>query len=219
MNTFSNSPVLSNISDLSFLELSVTAIKPQDERWYNFLRPAAMLIIENRNSYDVSEGCLDFLKPIVRYEDSSELPMTGSRSSVIFSIGENQRVPLGIAFCHERVLPVSYPSWYFNGLPGEVLNEDMRIEKEDIKDYKGYDLYSGGGPVLQIVDMCTFFRNEGLGELLINSIKSRSYELIELCAENDGAKRFFEKHGFIDTGLTIDDDMPLMVWVNESLSD
>jgi ribosomal protein S18 acetylase RimI-like enzyme len=88
------------------------------------------------------------------------------------------------------------------------------VTRAALKNYDGYNLYKGTGDVIHLDIMQTLFRGRGIGSSAIRFLQSNSrYELIELEANDYNAARFFERNGFIDTGIDPENGRQLsLVW-------
>ena len=78
----------------------------------------------------------------------------------------------------------------------------------------GYRNYTGSGNLLSIGFLEVFRRDCGLGTDFLRLIQSSGYEMIELTAIDDRRGKFFERNGFVRTGIYEDGEAPLMVWNN-----
>jgi ribosomal protein S18 acetylase RimI-like enzyme len=87
------------------------------------------------------------------------------------------------------------------GLHSNTLSDyhDRPVTRRDLAGYDGYSGYRGIGPVLNIGIIDIFRHREGFGSKLLDFIKTRGYELIELEVNGKSGSRFFRKNGFVDT--------------------
>ncbi len=87
----------------------------------------------------------------------------------------------------------------------------------DLKKYEGFRDYCGKGNILHlgILDCDTNFIGNGLGTTMVDYLKEKDSELIELLANGRRQTIFFEKLGFLDSGISnLKREFSIMSWHN-----
>lgn len=135
-----------------------------------------------------------------------------------FIIGRSLDEILGYAFCQEHSpARIIGEASMLDSLRRKALSDfnGQPVTRETLGDYDGYREYTGKGGVLYIELMEVFLYQQGLGRALVEHLQSQEYELIELEANGIQPVRFFQKCGFVDTGIDAEDGEQLvMVWNN-----
>ncbi len=139
----------------------------------------------------------------------------------LFVVGCEEGKPLIYASCYLRNASedVGWNSC-IDGLntPGSLFDiDDNCVFIPDLKKYEGFKDYTGKGKILHlgIIDCNSNFRKQGLGSELVDYLKNKDSELIELLANGSGQTIFFEKLGFIDSGISnIKREFSIMSWHN-----
>lgn len=99
---------------------------------------------------------------------------------------------------------------------GEIKNlRGETVTRTNLREHDGYRDYTGAGTVCRIALMQTFFRGEGIGSSALRFLQQLDIELIELEANGLEQVTFYERNGFVDTGIDPDHgDQLALVWVN-----
>ncbi len=139
----------------------------------------------------------------------------------LFVVGCKEDKPLIYASCYLRN-PSEDVGWNscIEGLniPGSLFDiEGNSVFIPDLKKYEGFKDYSSTGKILHlgIIDCNEKFIGNGFGKEMVDYLKGKDSELIELLANGRGQTIFFEKLGFIDSGISnLEREFSIMSWHN-----
>ncbi len=139
----------------------------------------------------------------------------------LFVVGCENDGPLIYASCYLRN-PTKDVGWdsLIDGLnnPGKLFDiEGESVLIPDLKKYEGFRDYTGKGNILHLglIDCNEKFIGKGFGTEMIDYLKGKDSELIELLANGRGQTIFFEKLGFIDSRISnLEREFSIMSWHN-----
>jgi len=143
--------------------------------------------------------------------------MPSATHEVLIMFGSAGRMEGGVSLLVSDPKPdIGQVSRLFGLADGETRNlRGETVTRENLREHDGYRDYTGSGKVGRIALMQTFFRGEGIGSSALRFLQSLDLELIELEANGVEQVTFYERNGFIDTGIDPDHgDQLAMVWVN-----
>lgn len=149
----------------------------------------------------------------------NDTDFTPDKTRTYFVVGSDLNNLLGYASCH-RSPPTNNigNTSRLNGLDNELKLSDFNgneVTRETLGQYDGYSAYTGRGEVLYIGIIEIFQHRRGIGSKLLDFIKSRGYELIELEANGFNQVKFFEANQFVDTGIDAEQgEQMVLVWNN-----
>ncbi|HSB47101.1 MAG TPA: hypothetical protein VLD37_03740 [Candidatus Bilamarchaeum sp.] len=151
-------------------------------------------------------------------EKTSLIP---DKEKVVYVASSERGKLLGYAICSEK--PPNPSIGAISMLDALSSNGDLTdfngkpVSRTSLAQYNGYADYTGLGAVLYISRLDVFRHNMGIGSRFLEFIKGQGHELIELEANGIGPSRFFQKNGFVDTGIDAENGEQLvMVWNNPS---
>jgi|SaaInlV_135m_DNA_1039713.scaffolds.fasta_scaffold30149_1 hypothetical protein len=139
----------------------------------------------------------------------------------LFVVGCENDEPLIYASCYLGN-PSKDVGWnsLIDGLnnPGKLFDlEGTSVLIPDLKKYEGFRDYTGKGNILHlgIIDCNEKFMGKGFGTEMIDYLKGKDSELIELLANGPGPTKFFENNEFINSGISnILNEISIMSWHN-----
>jgi len=142
------------------------------------------------------------------------------RGSVTYVVGEDLKRILGYAKCHESNPGLIAAASRLPSLDSKKVIDanGVSVKRQDLSRFDGYNRYRGQGKTLCIGLCETFKQRKGIGSFMLEQIKQKEYELIELESLDQNSTMFYEKMGFIHTGLYTwnghgeDLRYPVMVW-------
>ncbi len=149
---------------------------------------------------------------------SPETPLLAEKKRKHFVIGEDLNHLLGYASCFTRRAAKKIENASALLASQEVIelidHNDKVILPRLLSTYEGYSLYTGKGDTLYIAQLEVFNHRKKLGTQLLNYIKSKRYELIEIEASERTHLPFLKKQDFIPTGTETEENVLVMVWHN-----